>query len=168
MRNFFIKKNKQKGYAILFTIVLVSAISVITAGLTNAVYKQMVLSSLASDSQSAFYQSDTATDCALYADRVQRNLDPTFNTTSHSWLCGGTNMVITPKVNGNGGYNIDPTPEVQATSDPCFRIDITKDISNPPFIATTVKAKGYNFCDFSNPRTVEREIEIKYQEDPSI
>ena len=42
------RKNKQKkennaGYAILFTVIIVSAISVITAGISNAVYKQIVL-----------------------------------------------------------------------------------------------------------------------------
>jgi len=159
------KEKNQKGYAILFTIVIVSAVSVITAGLTNAVYKQLVLSSLAKDSQSAFYQADTAGDCALYADRVEIKKNPTFSTTTnYPWSCGNSNLLVNPIPAGNGGYTINPTTVIQATSDPCFRIDVTKDISTPPIIKTTIKAKGYNFCDITNPRTVEREIKIDYEE----
>ena len=29
---------------------------------------------------------------------------------------------------------------------------------------TTISAKGYNICDVNNLRTVEREIEINYEE----
>lgn len=157
------KNKNQKGYAILFTIVIVSAVSVITAGLTNAVYKQLVLSSLARDSQSAFYQADTAGDCALYADRVEIKKNPTFSTTTnYSWSCGNSNLLVNPIPAGNGGYIITPVDE--NSSDPCFRIDVTKDISTPPIVKTTIKAKGYNFCYKANPRTVEREIKIDYEE----
>ena len=164
MKKFFIKN--QKGYAILFTIVIVSAVSVITAGLTNTVYKQMILSSLAKDSQTAFYQSDTATDCALFADRVLGLTLPNITTTGGIWSCGGVNnLLVTLKSDGSGGYNIDPAPQtLLKKTDPCFSIDVTKDnITNPVVIETLIKARGYNFCDKTNPRTVEREIDIEYQ-----
>lgn len=117
------KSKKQKGYAILFTVVIVSAISVITAGLSNAAYKQLVLSSLAKDSQLAFYQADTAGDCALYADRVNP-----FNiiTTGGPWSCGNSSLVVTPTT--GGGYTIYPTD--QNSTNPCFRIDVTKTITS--------------------------------------
>lgn len=167
MKKFFIKKKNQKGYAILFTIVIVSAVSVITAGLSNTAYKQIILSSLANDSQSAFYQSDTATDCALYADRVEAiKLPPETNVILNggSWSCGGVNLDVV-QINGNGDYTIYPTSNVLTSSDPCFKIDVLKDKTDPLFIKTTIRAKGYNICDITAPRTVEREIEIKYQED---
>jgi hypothetical protein len=34
-----------------------------------------------------------------------------------------------------------------------------------PAIKTTISAKGYNICKTSNPRAVEREIEVNYQEE---
>ncbi|MFA5773743.1 MAG: hypothetical protein WC908_03680 [Candidatus Paceibacterota bacterium] len=152
---------KNKGYAILFTIVIVSAVSVITAGLTNAVYKQLILSSLAKDSQSAFYQADTASDCALYADRVEGAKIPiNIITTGGSWTCGVSSLTVTPI---SGGYKIYPIDE--SSSDPCFRIDVTKNtITIPGTTKTTIKAKGYNICNTSNLRTVEREIQIDYDE----
>jgi hypothetical protein len=165
MKKFLMKNKNQKGYAILFTIVIVSAVSVITAGLTNAVYKQLVLSSLAKDSQSAFYQADTAGDCALYADRVQIINNPEIFNSGGPFSCGGLILDVEPLIPAGSGYRINPTPEVQASSDPCFRIDVTKDITTVPGITyTTIHAKGYNFCDKANPRTVEREIKIDYEE----
>jgi hypothetical protein len=121
MKIIFKKSKKQKGYAILFTVVIVSAISVITAGLSNAAYKQLVLSSLAKDSQAAFYQADTASDCALYADQVNPS---GIVTTGGSWSCGGSDLIVTPTT--NGGYTVYPTEADENSSNACFRIDVTK------------------------------------------
>jgi hypothetical protein len=167
MINYFRKNKTQKGYAILFTVIIVSAISVITAGLTNAAYKQLILSSLAKDSQSAFYQADTASDCALYADRVIASLPqpnlilPTIGAGGTStWTCGGSNLTLAQV---GTGYTIYPTVGTGTT--PCFRIDVTKDgATNPGLTNTKISAKGYNICNKMNLRTVEREIEINYQE----
>lgn len=157
------KRNNQKGYAILFTIVIVSAISVITAGLSSTAYKQLILSSMANDSQSAFYQADTAGDCALYADQVESAKNPpNIITTGGDWTCGNSSLTV-----GNisaSGYTIYPKSPADVSSSPCFRIDITKNTSAPPLIKTTISAKGYNICNKSNPRTVEREIKINYEE----
>lgn len=161
MKNIFTKNKDQKGYAILFTIVIVSAISVITAGLTNVAYKQLILSSLAKDSQTAFYQADTAGDCALYADRVEgAKTPPNLLTTGGVWACGDSILTI-DNITENG-YTIYPTDE--NSINPCFRINVTKDISESPLIKTTISAKGYNICNKSNLRTVEREIKINYEE----
>lgn len=168
MKKIFIKNKEQKGYAILFTVVVVSAISVITAGLTNAAYKQLILSSLSKDSQTAFYQADTASDCSLYADRVVRlaNIPPTPNIIRDggisNTLCGSLNLAVSTP-DANGSYTITPVDDTVKT--PCFRITITK----VPNIAlgttdTTISARGYNICDTGNSRTVEREIEINYSE----
>lgn len=160
-----LKNKNQKGYAILFTVVIVSAISVITAGLSNTAYKQLVLSSLAKDSQSAFYQADTASDCALYIDRIIGTSNPpNVLTTGGSWTCGGTTMDVTVPVAG-GNYTVYPTSANQTSSDPCFRIDVTKDlISNPGVVKTRISAKGYNICNKNNLRTVEREVVVNFEE----
>jgi len=170
------KKKNQKGYALLFTVVIVSAISVITAGLSNAAYKQLILSSLAKDSQTAFYEADTASDCALYVDQVEYtkySLDPTtsiFNDLNIAWNCGGIDLKIAPKDNDlNNGYSLAPSSEVQESDDEsCFRIDVSKentgniDANGNTIINTTISAKGYNICDMTNSKTVEREIQIDY------
>ncbi|MBK5215262.1 MAG: hypothetical protein JJE53_00415 [Candidatus Pacebacteria bacterium] len=157
MINNFIKINKQKGYAILFTVVIVSAISVITAGLSNTAYKQLVLSSLAKDSQTAFYQADSASDCGLYADRV-------YGAIVGNWTCAGENLVVSTTPTG---YTVYPTLANGTSTDPCFRIDVTKTITGvyPNEITKTrISAKGYNICNKTNLRTVEREVVVNFSE----
>lgn len=154
---------KNKGYAILFAVIIVSAISVITAGLTNTAYKQIVLSSLAEDSQAAFYQADTAGDCSLYSSFVsldEENPDPVF-TSGGTWSCGEQDSNVTVS-----GDNYTISPQNENSNNPCYRIQVLKtdtvDGSGNPAVKTTIYAKGYNICNLSNKRTVEREIEINY------
>jgi len=168
MKNIFSKKNKQSGYAILFTVIVISAISVIAAGLSSSAYKQLILSSLARDSQMAFYQSDLATECALYADWVKSVQDPNFFKTSENrWKCGNRDLKVTyiDKGGGNYFYTLLPTDVDSYHSKSCFQITVEKNIvveEGLPIEKTTIFAKGYNICDLDNPRTVEREIEINY------
>lgn len=166
-------KKNQKGYAILFTLVIVSAVSVITAGLTNTIYKQMILSSLTKDSQAAFYQADTASDCALYADMIEYKKSSSVPKESsifdsNSWTCGGLDLTIVPLTGGIlNGYDLNPPDEYESSSDPCFRISVLKEtIGTEPdtIVKNTVTAKGYNICDKTNLRTVERAIKIEYSE----
>lgn len=166
MQKFSIKN--QKGYAILFSIVLISAISIITAGLSNSAYKQIMLSSLAKDSQVAFYQADTASDCAFYADLVKSVENPAlFTTPNTSWSCGGYELRIVPVVGDpNGDYSLLEPESLTNARTPCFNIIVDKeqmiDGDGNTIIHTQMKARGYNICNKSNTRTVEREIEINY------
>ncbi|MEI6660162.1 MAG: hypothetical protein WCK91_01925 [bacterium] len=156
--------NVAGGYAILFTVAIISIISLIALGLANASYKQLVLTSVTRDSQTAFYQSDTATECGLYADnQTQIPLDSTVA----AWSCGvdknGATIalnVTSPTGLRSDGYKIAPTALFAATSDPCFNITVTKVAGIP--IITNVSAKGYNICTLTSLRTVEREIKISY------
>lgn len=162
MINTFKKIKKQNGYAILFTVVIVSAISVITAGLSNTAYKQLILSSLAKDSQSAFYQADTAEECALYADRI--NPSNIINL-GGVWTCGGASLDVAGSM--TAGYTILPISAILNSTAPCFRIDVTKTnrtVGPDTFIDTKISSKGYNICNTSNLRTVEREVIVKFTE----
>ena len=170
MRNIFTKNKKQKGYAILFTVVIVSALAIITAGLTSTITKQLILSSLAKDSQSAFYEADTASDCALYADQVEYEGKYKVPNSSifdgTAWHCGGLNMLIE---NTEGdltkGYSL--SPQAPSVNDPCFRINVKKSTDNGTKV-TTISAKGYNICNTGNLRTVEREILTTLREEPPV
>jgi len=161
MQKIFTKIKNQKGYAILFTVIIIGAISALTAGLTNTVYKQLILSSLVKNSQSAFYQADTAGGCALYADLM---ISPEMFQNEGKWSCGGYTLMIHPKEEGELGIgSYDLVPENEDSIDPCFRISVTKTlIGSTEDSETKIIAQGYNICNKSNPRVVEREIEINY------
>lgn len=155
MKNIFDKN--EKGYAILFTVIIVSAISVVAAGISNSIYKQIVLSSLAKDSQVAFYQADTASDCALLFDMEITSTTEFLDNHSMTWQCGGFNMNIT-KVGLGGSYKIMPDNVDEDKNVPCYRVEVIKNSES-----TTILANGYNICNKNNIRTVERQIKIEYQ-----
>lgn len=167
------KNNKKSGYAIMFTVVLVSIISLIGIGLSNITYKQLLLSSGAKDSQIAFYMSDMATECALYADNGPNRIDQTSNPLV-SFDCGidADGNSYTLNVNfvddGEGSYTMSPIG-LENSLKPCFRtttnkVSKTEEVDGEDifYTQTIIRASGYNICDQSNPRTVERTIEVTY------
>ncbi len=159
------KFKENKGYAIMFTVILVSIISLISLGLSNTTYKQLLLSSGAKDSGQAFYQADMSMECALYIDNQTTTL-PDGDTTFSCGMDKNTNqyqMNITSSVsNSITTYNLLPTSSLNVSQDPCFRISILKDNSNPLLTTTTIYANGYNICNINNPRAVERTIQANY------
>lgn len=73
------KMNIQKGFVVLFAMLVSSIILLISAGIYNIVQKQVVLSSYARESQRAFYAADAAIDCALFYDisnRIEKSAFP--------------------------------------------------------------------------------------------
>jgi hypothetical protein len=162
------KKTQQKGYAILFTVMVVSIILTLTIGLSNTAYKQILISSVARDSGLAFYQADTATECALYQDRVSGIFTPSIGTPVYCGVDGtGTNTSLSVALTVSGQqetYNLTPTGAWNTSLAPCFNIIFTKvnpiDPADP--VVNTMQARGYNLCVKSSPRAVEREIQINY------
>ena len=156
----FNKKTEEGGYAILFTVVIVGIISMITMGLAESAYKQAVLSSVARDSTTAFYQADIGSECALYADKKEFYLNPTgtiLNCAGRSLSYVNTNL----STDGIGEYEINPTETDSILNTKCFRVTITK-TDDGDSLHTDVVTKGYNNCKTNNLRTVERSIKVTY------
>ncbi len=152
--NKYFSKTKNKGYAILFTIIVISIISMISFGLADTAFKQMILSGVARDSTTAFYMSDIAVECALYIDN--ESLINSYTLFPSSYTCAGFDLSITGTLLN---YTIKYT---SSDNSKCFEADIVKKFINADDIQTTVNARGYNMCDKSNIRTVERAVEVKY------
>lgn len=162
--NINMKKNKLKnenGYAMLFTIIIVSAISVITAGLSSIAYKQLTLSSLAKDSQVATIWADTANECALF---FHQKLFPYYSGHPNElspWECGGQELEF--KLNrGEEGlkYSLSPAGDQNSKKNPCFKI-VTSQV-NDDVILVKIESSGYNICDTKHIRSVERSYQINY------
>ncbi len=142
------KNDKQKGFALLFTLLIISVIVAIASGTALTLSKNLVLSSTARESQIAFYQADTAGECALYASRfIDLDNVSAFN-------C--SDMTLSISVNGSGNYSLTDS-NTGNDNDPCFDISINK--SSTPVV---IKAKGYNNCKATLNNRVERGIEINY------
>ncbi len=147
-----------QGYAILFTIIIISAILAMGAGMSNAILKQLLLSSTARESQLAFYQADTAVECAIYAAEIQN-----LAILSSPWQCGldGSGNPIDLNI-ANIGTDIYRLSVNLPFAGPCFSIDVDKSTGVTPPYTADIKARGYNVCDSSDIHQVERGIEVNY------
>ena len=142
----------------LFTVLIVSLTLSIAIGISNTTFKQTLLSSLAKDSQIAFYQSDAGIECGMY-----------YDTTLVSFPLGSDpGSVVDPLSCGNIEFFLDKDnsykdyliyyPKMEDERDPCFSLVFDKD--TVPGVSR-VQARGYNICT-AHPRQVERALEIRY------
>jgi len=161
------RKNKG-GYAMLFTVVVVSAISVITAGLTNIAYKQLTLFSLAKDSQTATIWADTANECALFFEQVAIKHLLGQESPENSWICGGINFEIDwgdmddLESYESGNYNYELSAQDDQPKQPCFEFSVESVQDESQVKNVTIKSSGFNICDKGNIRAVERSYRINY------
>jgi hypothetical protein len=164
-----IKKLKSKmGMTLFIAVVVMGILLFISFAVVNIAIKSTLFSSLGRDSQYAFYAADSGIECAIYWDS---KFDPSyFDITAKTGpiSCGGmaisdgapipdgsTTQIggsATSKFYFNMNNNSDPVPY-------CAIVTITKNALDG---STTIKSRGYNTCDTSNPRRVERGIEVTY------
>lgn len=160
------KLDTKKGYAILFTLVVVSIISSIAIGVANSVSKQLILSSLAHDSQMAFYAADTAAECALYASESSTVLNalgglPGVAASGAPFDCGvddngnSFSIDVANSLNPNT-YTFNANTSINGS---CFAVNIDQSLTPQK----TIEIKGYNTCDTNSQRQVERGILVEYQ-----
>jgi hypothetical protein len=149
------KKNKiyNTGFAMLYSVLVASILLSIGLAIFNLTIKELLLSSLGRDSQFAFYAADTGAECALYWDFQE---DAFATSTTSSIECASTvieNM-------GGVGYGTPSVFTIDFSPEPyCTTVSVTK-YDSPK--KTVVEARGYNTCDTTNPRRVERAIRATY------
>ncbi len=161
------KKTMQpnQGFAMLFTVLLISLVLSIALGISNIAFKQTILSSLAKDSQIAFYQADAGAECGLYYDftvNAPLGAFPEGSTYGYAQsnfpelTCGEETLELQPPPLSSADYFVY---QCEATSSlaPCFNIIFDKTGSE-----NMIRSFGYNIYDESHPRQVERALEVRY------
>ena len=154
----------QSGFAMLFTVLIVSLILTIAVSISNLTLRQAVLSNLAKDSQSAFSQADAAVECGMYEDTYLGKF-PVGTTVATgaatdapaNFYCGDTLMELAPAPRSYTDYLVY-TFASYVDNQPCFLI--TFDKTNAASYSR-VEGSGSNICGAS-PRRVERALEVKY------
>jgi hypothetical protein len=180
-------KNTTSGFALLFSIVVSTVIISISASIMSISIRQTILSNTSRDSQAAFYAANTGLECAFFWDNhdfgdVNQKMFPVLNgevlpsgvlnnrcvnqvlINSDYW-----EQVINRDRKNETSFNItiqNTTTNGISTSQTCSIVKVQKDYdSSNGIITTTIDSKGYNFkCDdLSNPRAVERGLQITYK-----
>ena len=163
MKNIRLQKNK--GFVILFAMLISTIILLIAAGIFNVVQKEVVLSSYARESQRAFYSADSALECALYADihgigstnpYTPFRIVPAPEVNDQNFDCG--NNIVTSSYTGGATANYDHSfvfryRNASADDTSCAYVLVEKELKgtanpNDDLNATEVRitAVGFNVC----------------------
>lgn len=147
----------QKGFVILFTILISAIILLMGAGIFSIASRETVLSSTSREAQSAFYSADAGVECALYAE--SKGLFTNGGITNTPIPCGNGNPIINVILGGNG---VTFDVAIDSTLKTCAHVSVFT-IGNE----RRVVSQGYNVCNGDKPATnnpilVERVLDTKY------
>jgi hypothetical protein len=148
------KKNfqKQEGFTLLIAIITTGTLLLVAAGIMSLAVRSSVIYSAARESQYAFYAADTGVECALYWDVQNPSGFTAFSTSTSSQItCNSQTMNAGGSQSSEFEFNFAPDPY-------CAKVVVTK----PSDGSTTIESFGYNSCDSSNTKRVERAVKVTY------
>lgn len=169
----FFNKENDKGFVILFAVILTSIILSVTLGLSDITFKELKFGTQAHATGEAFLAADTGVECALlyefkgsFMTSTGDNIYgyPTTDDEPLSIECAGSNIALNLDESGvysSTGPWVFYLPNLGSNGKACAKVTVTK---NPP--STNIISKGYSDggstlnCYSTNPNLVEREIEI--------
>ncbi len=154
----YLKRNK--GFVLLFAIVLVSIVLSLTIGISNVVFKEAQLTVSGTEANNAFFAADVGAECALYLDKD--SFSPFVNSNPPFPLdCAGVSFYNPSSSFPDFGFTVfGLNPDGQG----CANVTVTKDVPFPG--GTEIVSKGYNrsadsSCSSGSNR-VERELFVSY------
>ena len=168
-KNLFKQNNLQKGFVILFTILISAIILMIGLGIFSIATRETVLSGTSREAQYAFYAADAGVECALYAESIPQGPLSVIGYGT-PFACGNNTAI---SVSGHGSSELDPfmfTVIMGTAQDAtCARVSVfdSSTISGHP--ARRVISQGYNVCNpDGTPATknlilVERDLDTMYE-----
>lgn len=149
----------QRGFTLLIAIILSSVVLAVGLALLDIAYKQIVLATTAKQSQYAFYNADSALECALYWDQQHNAFDYTAPATSIT--CNSQTMTLasapnSTSVSGGKRRTILYVPCTPSGTNAVITVD--KYATG----TTTLYAAGYNNCAGTDTHRVERGLTAYY------
>ena len=173
------KHDRVAGFAMLFTVLIVSIILTIALGISSVSYKQTLLSGMVRDSQIAFYQADSGAECARSNESIIYNDGDSYSAprtitcpvatidvasgsvrvSSHDFNLVNETSVVYPKTASQDYFAYEDKAALDPQyAAPCFVMVIDKSNIAGPII----RSYGYNTCNPNSPRRLERAIQVSY------
>ncbi|MEK7148345.1 MAG: hypothetical protein AAB770_00325 [Patescibacteria group bacterium] len=142
-----ITKIRKRGVVLLIAILVSGVTLAVGIGVYNRVYKELLFASFWKQTQVAFSAADAGLECALYWDlHPPASGDVScFGGALFAWSTSTSPFVL---------------PLNTAVSGGCVNVSIVR--SGSPLFLTTIESRGYNTCDITNPRRVERGLGVQY------
>jgi len=179
---------RNRGVTLFIAIVIMSILLFISFAAVNIALKSTLFASSGRDSQYAFYAADAGIECAIYWDSKPITGSAFATSTSGGAgspiSCAGSSLFNGLAISGTttttliggidntliGGTNVNPTSAfgfvmnkglVENQVPYCAIVTVTKYYVGTR-LWTYINSRGYNTCDTSNLRRVERGVEARY------
>lgn len=147
---------KNRGFTLLISLVLTSVVLAVGVALLDIAYKQILLASSARQSQYAFYNADSALECALYYDQKLAAFQ--YNESQNIPILCDNRAVV--------NYAESQTASLRTTvfSLTCADGGISANVTvlKEPSGSTNMYANGFSSCSDSNNSRVERGVKVRY------
>lgn len=155
----------KKGFVLLYTVIVISIVSVIAAGVFDIVIKEIILSESARESRISFYAADTGVECLFYWDIKHPGFNNTvFATSSNSTpptsgvVCAGTDIASGWTISNITSSSATTQFELNYPDGSCSSVSVAK--SNG---STVIESRGYNVsCGSDSSQKVERGLKVTY------
>ena len=159
---------KQKGFALLYAVVISSIIFAIAISVSNMALREVIFGTSAKDANDAFYAADTAAECTLYYDTADIATNVFDNGDLTNVYCGGN--IVTHSVSVEVPPNeLRTTFEVSnlgTSGKSCAKVMVEKDTTTSKTKITSVgyNTAGNNFDSdcIPNQTSVQRVLELNY------
>ena len=173
--------SSQKGYTLIFAVIVSSVVLSIGAFILSISRKQFILSSAARDSTKAIYAADSGIQCAVetyfgfYTDHAtSTDLELACNDSkpTGAWgqvSSGSVDSSMKFKTDGSGVFATQPIAIYLSGNKTCANVTFYSGVSSVTgLMKTYIESRGYSMgsnssCPTSNPRTVERAIYLMYE-----
>jgi hypothetical protein len=160
-----------RGYSLLLAVLIINIILAMSLGIFSITMKALQLAAFTKDSQKAFGVADRALECALYWNQATgwNGMTPPesiFKTGSTDAvptnivdaMCEGQRLTTETGWSEAGSTAATGTTNftlTYPTESPCAEISVVRDD-----ISTKITVNGYNTCASSNPRRIQRTIQV--------
>ena len=137
-------------------------------GIVAITMKEVKLSGAGRDSQLAFYAADSGLECAEYGDLTQGAFATSSDSAdSVSIKCNNVSITSTTTKSGNSATStfkmyMEYNNSAGVSTKPCAIVSVNKYLDGDLKQKTSIDARGYNTCDESNVRRLERGYSVKY------
>jgi Tfp pilus assembly protein PilX len=164
--------DSRRGMTLFISISIVSILLMIIYSLVSIVIKGTQFAATGRESQYAYYAAESGLECAIYWDTEA----DAFATSSGAVTirCAnqdrdnglnkpnivGTTTIVSTRIGGGGDANPMSIFHI-GYGGPCAIVTVLKYYSGPDLI-THIKSRGYNTCNTSSSRRLERGVEAKY------
>jgi hypothetical protein len=165
-----ITTKNNKGYTLLFTVLVTSIILAIAIGISRVSFTEVLLSSVVREGAVALFAADTGLECGLFNDLENQVFIPP---QAQNFSCGIEDFVAWSEgIDPNTGQNAFMFEFTLPDKNACAKVKVFKSLPNndpnyPNTTLTRVESLGYNqSCQMVNAggdaKTVERALRASY------